>query len=150
MVSEHLRELFPNLDQCDETSPRDPLYNCFAWALRLDDTWVEPREYADGYWPEGVSRELKIESFVAFFSLHGFSICGNSSYEEGLEKIAVYADRNGAPTHAARQLPNGKWTSKLGALEDVTHELDALAGSDYGEVRVILKRTNPFANLVQS
>lgn len=59
MVSDHLRELFPNLDQCDETSPKDPLYNCFAWALGLCDTWVDPLEHADCFWPEGLSRELR-------------------------------------------------------------------------------------------
>lgn len=44
-------------------------------------------------------------------------------------------------THAARQLPNGLWTSKLGQLEDITHATpQVIAGSDYGEVMQFMKR----------
>jgi hypothetical protein len=44
-------------------------------------------------------------------------------------------------THAARQLDNGKWTSKLGQLEDIEHEsLEALSGAVYGSVVQVLKK----------
>jgi len=43
-------------------------------------------------------------------------------------------------THAARQLDDGTWTSKLGSLEDITHELQALEGADYGHVVLFMKR----------
>jgi len=44
-------------------------------------------------------------------------------------------------THAARQLPDGKWTSKLGQLEDITHgTTDVIEGGDYGEVVQFMKR----------
>lgn len=44
-------------------------------------------------------------------------------------------------THVARQLTDGKWTSKLGQLEDIVHStVDAIAGSDYGEVIQFMKR----------
>ncbi|NET26084.1 hypothetical protein [Okeania sp. SIO1I7] len=48
------------------------------------------------------------------------------------------------PTHAVRQLANGKWASKLGWLEDIEHELDALNGDRYGVVGQILKRSIDF------
>src|SRR6266566_3667632 len=35
--------------------------------------------------------------------------------------LAVYADETDTPTHMARQLPTGYWTSKLGELEDIQH-----------------------------
>jgi len=44
------------------------------------------------------------------------------------------------PTHAARQLENGRWTSKLGELEDIEHDLHHLASGAYGAVVQILKR----------
>jgi len=113
MVSDFLGRLFPNLGDCVETSPQDASYNCFAWALRRSDRWVSPEEYGDCFWPEGVSRKRTLESFVALFSVYGFSVCDDPSREEGVEKVALYADATGRPTHAARQLPNGKWTSKL-------------------------------------
>ena len=61
--------------------------------------------------------------------------------EEGVEKIALYADQGGEPTHMARQLRSGKWTSKLGELEDIEHDdLAILEGECYGQVVTILKR----------
>jgi hypothetical protein len=47
---------------------------------------------------------------------------------------------DGEPTHAAQQLSNGKWTSKLGRWQDIEHELDGLVGEMYGTVKQILKR----------
>ncbi len=41
----------------------------------------------------------------------------------------------------ARQLPNGDWTSKLGAEEDIVHrELRALEGDLYGTVAQVMAR----------
>jgi hypothetical protein len=68
-----------------------------------------------------------------------FCLC--HALEVGFEKIALYATPDGEPTHAARQLLNGKWTSKLGRWQDIEHELDGLVGELYGTVRRILKRT---------
>ncbi len=145
MVSDRLKRLFPELHDCEETSPEDPSSNCFAWTVGLGDIWVSPLEYEDYYWPEGVLREFKIESFIGFFGRYGFSVCDDPSLEQGIEKIALYADRNGVPTHASRQLPDGKRTSKLGPLEDITHDLNGLAGSVYGTIKAILKRSVPSA-----
>jgi hypothetical protein len=47
----------------------------------------------------------------------------------------------GQPTHAAKQMESGKWSSKLGDWEDVEHAtLEALEGDFYGKVAQILKR----------
>jgi hypothetical protein len=44
-------------------------------------------------------------------------------------------------THAARQLPTGKWTSKLGKAEDIEHDSpDDVAGGIYGEVVLFMRR----------
>jgi hypothetical protein len=70
----------------------------------------------------------------------GFSPCEDAGLEVGFEKIALYATSDGEPTHAARQLRNGKWTSKLGRWQDIEHELEGLVGEMYGTVKQILKR----------
>jgi hypothetical protein len=59
--------------------------------------------------------------------------------EPGLEKIAIFA-KGGRPTHAARQLGSGRWTSKLGRAEDIEHDLRALEGEAYGAVAFFLQR----------
>ncbi len=61
--------------------------------------------------------------------------------EPGIEKVAIFADESGCPKHMARQLPSGKWTSKLGHDEDIEHsDLAVLEGGDYGRVVSILAR----------
>jgi hypothetical protein len=72
-------------------------------------------------------------------------VCGQADLEPGFEKIAPFADADGLPTHAARQLPGGRWTSKLGELEDIEHDLNDVAGTAYGTVVQIMKRPLPSA-----
>ena len=55
--------------------------------------------------------------------------------------MAIFADSNDIPTHAARQLADGAWTSKLGQAEDIRHiELDHVSGEHYGNPILILQR----------
>lgn len=105
-----------------ETSPASRSYNCIAWAA--EDTtkrWdVDP--YGIYYWPPTVPRRRTIGSLVSVFESMGYIACDNKNVEPGFKKIAIYADSSNLPTHVARQLPDGKWTSKLGDEEDVEHQ----------------------------
>jgi hypothetical protein len=77
---------------------------------------------------------------VETFRSLGYQECENGGLEEGYEKVALYGSTL-IYTHAARQLPNGKWTSKLGRSEDIEHdEPDVLAGGIYGEVHEFMRR----------
>jgi hypothetical protein len=64
--------------------------------------------------------------------------------EPGFEKIAIFAKQSGnkrVPTHAARQLDSGEWTSKLGACEDISHaEAVSVSGPAYGNVAYFMSR----------
>lgn len=121
------------------TSPKSEEYNCFAWAVEENDRWWQPIPGEQFYWPDGVPQEETLEAYVQAYQTLGYERAGNEILETRYQKIAIYVDLNGIPTHAARQLPNGKWTSKLGWLEDIEHELDGLAGEMYGTVAQILK-----------
>jgi hypothetical protein len=55
----------------------------------------------------------------------------------------LYATADGVPTHAARHLPDGQWTSKLGRWEDIEHRLPHLEGETDGAVVKIMKRPMP-------
>jgi hypothetical protein len=90
-------------------------------------------------WPASARREETLAALVEAFQSLGYTTCADDSLEPGFEKVALYA-LGGAPKHAARQLPNGRWTSKLGELEDVEHTLDGLNGVWYGSVVEILRR----------
>jgi hypothetical protein len=86
---------------------------------------------------------VTIEAFRLAFATLGHEICSGEELEPGFEKIALFANNEGVPKHAARQLSNGKWTSKLGRLEDIEHSLHDLEGTLYGSVVLIMKRPLP-------
>jgi hypothetical protein len=156
MPSKHLpidREAyFPNLqrDQYEVTSNETATYNCIAHAAGKDDNWWWPAP-SPAYWPEGLAREETLESFVLAYTVEGYAVCEtqNRGLESGIEKVAVYVDSDGIPTHAARQLVDGNWTSKLGEWEDIQHNtLEAMEdsrdlGLGYGKVALILRRKRP-------
>lgn len=146
MVNGSLERIFPRLrgTSYEVTSPAEPDYNCIAWAADDNSRWWWPDAAGLYYWPEGVPRRETMAAFVEAFRTLGFEVCEDPSLEPGCEKIALYAKEDGVPTHAARQLPDGRWTSKLGQLEDIVHpNLRDVSGEAYGKARVILRRPTP-------
>jgi hypothetical protein len=143
---DHLETLFPGLRGSGYviTSPVDDRYNCVAWAADDRENWWWPDE--DSYWPEGAPREETIAAFVAAYGDLGFVSCDDPLLEPGYEKVAIYAAPDDMPTHVARQLPSGLWSSKLGQLQDVQHQLEDLAGSVYGYCARFLKRGRRLAD----
>jgi hypothetical protein len=139
-----LEVLFPRLHNSSYqiTSPPTETYNCIAWAAGDDNRWWWPDQAKLRYWPTGVPRLETIAVFLQAYATLGYIPCQDGTFEMGFEKIALYADDDG-PQHAARQLSNGRWTSKLGELEDIEHDLYALEDSDYGTVVAFMKRTIP-------
>jgi hypothetical protein len=111
-------------------------YNCIAWAAGdvYHGFWW-PR--TDHYWPLWFRRENTVRCFVKTFRWLGYRVCDNRRLEPGYEKVALYAmhkskrpapaPRNTGewidwePKHMARQLADGKWTSKVGGEEDIVH-----------------------------
>ena len=138
---DHLALVFPNLasERYRITSSATNSYNCIAWAAGRVDRWWWPAE--DGHWPPGIPREATVEAFVTAFSTLGYAICKGAGLEPGFEKIALYTDSKGEPTHAARQLPGGSWSSKLGPSVDIEHATPHGVGGDrYGSPAVYLRR----------
>ena len=124
------------------TSPQDPSYNCLAFAAAETRRCWHPSAFGGLYWPGGPAEDT-LETWIAAFERSGYALTDVADVEEGLEKLAIYADRD-LPLHVARQLPNGYWTSKLGPKEDIEHELEGLAGTEYGKVVAVLaRRTTP-------
>lgn len=175
----HLEAWFPKLAAAGykKTSertgfpPQAGAYNCIAWAAGDPGSarwwWPAP----DSYWPPWAKlREPTVECFVITFRRLGYRVCHSSRPEFAYEKVALYAihrsygaarppeswrDMQGwVPTHMARQLGDGAWTSKCGPCEDITHfTLDALESygspsNSYGCPVVYMKRLVPIARLV--
>lgn len=121
-------------------SPEDPGYNCIAWAAGDDTVWWEPTPFT--YWPPGVPLVPSLPAYMQAYMTRGFSACDETDVDspEDSERIAIFAKGDGIPTHAARQLPSGDWTSKLGQMNDIRHDLHALEGAFYGSVVQLMKR----------
>jgi hypothetical protein len=148
-VTKELRRLFPKLieGEYQVTGDRTREYNCIAWAAGVTDAWWGASE--DGVWPEGIPTDGTITSVIRLYEALGYKTCADASLESGYEKIAIYGDVMGY-THAARQLPSGRWTSKLGGLEDIEHASpDTLVGDEYGYVVQIRRRALPPAQQPQ-
>jgi hypothetical protein len=140
------KDNFPDLSSAafQETSPSTPRYNCIAWAAGSDRRWWWPIGHPHTFWPPGIRREETIECFIEAFAKDGYLPCEADQLEEGYEKVAIYVDASRVPKHMARQLPNGKWTSKLGPNVDIEHStLSQLEGPEYGNAYQILKRPIP-------
>ncbi len=136
---------FPNLNPGNfrPTSPINRNYNCIAWAAEVDDEFWWPSPAPDAAWPKDVPQEESIPAFIAAYATLGYEVCQDGLHENDYQKVAVYA-LNGIPTHAARSLANGKWTSKLGRNIDIEHDdLDCVNGPVYGAPHVFLRKKLP-------
>lgn len=126
-------------------SPRNKGYNCFAWAARDSARCWDPPGLADWtYWPDGVPTWESLENYRRAFATVGFEDCDTGDLEKGFEKVAIFVDAENVPIHAARQLPNGRWTSKLGKGIDIEHDFEALEGDPaIGNLGCFMQRPSP-------
>lgn len=142
-------ELLPGL-AADEhfklTSPSTSDYNCMSWANKWKNRWMWPNidghiPEPDEFWPDEVPHDEKPSTFIKAFRVLGFIDADDANLEQGYEKIALYKGAQGLVTHAARQLDNGMWTSKLSWWEDIQHGTPhSLEGELYGKVFCYMKR----------
>src|SRR5205807_1571826 len=80
---------------------------------------------------------------IRLYESLGYQACSEATLEAGFEKVAIFGDPMGY-SHAARQLPDGWWTSKIGGMEDIEHATpDALVGDEYGVVVQVMRRPSP-------
>jgi len=126
-------------------SDPDDDYNCIAWAAgRTDQPWWPTG--APYFWPDGLPKDPHpeaetLDNFIEAFKTRGYTVCWSGRFSRRYEKIAIYVDDEGKPTHAARTLPSGVWSSKLGEEEDIEHRnVKCLEGILYGKKRIFLKR----------
>ena len=122
------------------TSDPNSDYNCIAYAAGDTERWWSHVGGYDYYWPEHASRTSSIVSLIEVFTGLGYEPSEDAVHEPGFRKIALYADQRGDWTHAALQLPGGRWTSKLGPDEDISHRApESLDSAAYGEVHCFMR-----------
>lgn len=136
-----LTVLFPGLRDSTFkiTSPPDSTYNCVAWVIGTTNEWWEPR-YREGTWPDHIPQERTVAATILALASVGYEECDDGLIEENAEKVAIYGVGSQF-LHVAKQLPSGRWSSKLGRAWDIEHELEALTSAanqggavQYGEI----------------
>ena len=153
MPLKELYHIFPNLagTQLHITSPINWDYNCIAWVIGDNTKWYEPfgnvlpSASPPYFWPDGIPgrpNDKSYTTYVSFFEFHGYHVTDNELVELGYSKIAIYV-KNNEFRHVARQTSDGKWSSKLGKQEDITHELRALESErpfGFGTASIFMKK----------
>ena len=135
-----LIEAFPNLSEEDfeiveQSSER---YNCIAYAAGDTSQLWWPDEI--GYWPPWATNDERIDSLKEAFAGLEYEQCDDGDIEDGYEKVALYEDQ-GDFQHAALQMPNGRWRSKMGQGPVIEHRSpESLSGGMYGDVAVYMRR----------
>jgi hypothetical protein len=125
------RKDFPNIGKFEVLGPSTGkagtrgAYNCIAHTLRVYNKWV---------WPGATVADFdRLYGRAGYKRVRGMNFRPNSRQD----KIVLYAKRgrNGQIecTHGALQVPNGTWTSKLGAGPLIRHTSPhSLDGPSYG------------------
>ena len=131
---------FPNLASEGFEIVGEPTteYNCIAYAAGDTDNWWWPDE--DDYWPPWATMDNRMESLEEAFAGLEYELCDDSIAEEGYQKVALYGFQ-GRFEHAALQMPNGLWRSKMGPGPVIEHRSpESLSGGPYGEVHCFMRR----------
>jgi hypothetical protein len=149
VYDEAKKKLCPNLgpNNSEKTSDSTIDYNCMAWVMGVKDKWMDHWNYFQATF--GFDPNTADHTAIGYADIlvkhYGFEHCDDDEYEEGFDKVALYENNIGEWSHIAIRLKDGKWSSKLGDLEDITHDnLDVIAGGVYGHPVLYMKR--PKAN----
>jgi hypothetical protein len=123
-------------------SPKDPVYNCVAFAVGDVSQWWYDAKVRGYYWPPGTPSADTLEGWLKVFVDLGYkeTAIDDDGLEPEFEKVAIYASPEG-PEHVARQRASGVWTGKIGRGHDINHPtLAVLEGATMGTVVKIMKR----------
>lgn len=134
-------EDFPKLGDVSAKKTSEPTdqYNCIAWAFGDNTRWWWPMKRR--YWPIPFDNKSPMEAFLELFNEKGWIVADDRCPEGDHTKVALFFNPiDGQPTHAARLLENGLWTSKLGQYIDLSHELHELEGPAYGVIFRVYKK----------
>lgn len=117
--------LLTNYEVLGPSELKKKTYNCIAWSVGIKDHWVWPGK--------------NLEDFDKLYAKYGYRRTANLDFavRKGQQKIVLYGknleDGTVECTHAARQEPNGTYTSKLGKMALIRHlHPEDVDGPSYG------------------
>lgn len=140
---EDLTAAFPGLagEDFKILEPPSRYFNCVAFAAG-DTTRIW--DYNEGYyWPPWTTRDSRIESLMEVFAGLGYEPCDDGAAEDGYRKVALY-EENGIAQHAALQVSNGRWQSKMGQGPVIEHlSPESISGRVYGAPTTFMRKAVP-------
>lgn len=140
LVAQGLERLHAS-GEYEERSPIDPAYNCVAFAAGDTGHFWSPTAMDGCSWPADAPADDTVDGVMAALACVGFVECTDATFEDGYEKVALFAAED-RPTHAARQDTDSEvWLSKLGKEYDIAHaNLNDVGGEEYGEPVKYMRR----------
>ena len=135
-----LTAAFPHLAQAGFEIVGQPSerYNCIAYAAGDTSRWWWPNGV--NYWPPWAPLTDSIASLMEVFAGLGYEISDAGDIAAGDQKVALY-EGDGKMQHAALQMPDGRWRSKMGQGPVIEHPSpDALSDGIYGRATIIMRR----------
>ncbi len=142
---EDTKHSFPNIPTKDIKidGDEDSSYNCIGWAFGDNSRWWWPG--GGVYWPNSDSPTIHAFDSLLKDTAHGIET-SDQKHEDGFVKLALFSRdpeprSESYPTHLARQLEDGEWSSKTGFSYLIRHGHDvrAMNGGDYGNLVKIYK-----------
>ncbi len=129
-------------------SPFSFQYNCIAFALGINDRWVDHEDIPWHWWPP-VEKGASIDHLKRVFQYFGFEECGlDDQLDEMYDKVALYEVSN-EWTHAARVVATGVYHSKFGESYDGRHSSGSVLQAQYGNVCLIMRRLRSLSYLTE-
>lgn len=136
--SPHRSDSQPNWATMKEIGPASSEYNSISWAAGDTERWWWPDKFKQLYWPPEAKRQASVGCCVEAFMQLGYEPSQHGALEPGFSKVSIFGDAD--LVHAARQVSNGLWTSKLGRSVLVQHGLSAI-DELYGRPAVFMRRS---------
>lgn len=130
-------------------SPFSYKYNCIAFAMGMDDRWVDHSDIPWHWWSP-VAKGPSVEHLKNAFQYFGFEECGlDDTVDDQYDKVALYHVGHDW-THAARIVDNGIYHSKFGESYDGRHSSGNVLQAQYGSVCLIMRRLKTDSHLTDN
>lgn len=122
-----------NTDRVMVTDEANPLYNCIAYSMGLEDRWIDPES------PLSSFQQQYQNAKILYYAPNNYSVTSTLDYNADVDGWGT-SDRN--MTHGSKRYSGTTWESKLGRYLRITHDRLGLMGNLYGDVQTSFNISN--------